>query len=188
MVSLTPHSYSSWTSLKSLPHFFKIIQCVDFGVDCYKTNKNGQRRNHNHPNHYEQSYIQISVSLFFFFYESVTEMPLFTILHRSLQLFYSQQLEWFLFHFVQVPTLCNKMECLINCIHSHTIEIKFKEKNKQKHFHVTYRGKTDSTPTPATSLRNLKVEFKPALRLAITVPLSIETRRLFSGTTCWYKG
>lgn len=48
----------------------------------------------------------------------------------------------------------------------------------------TYRGNTDSTPTPATSLRNLKVVFNPAFLRAITIPLRVETRLLFSGTSC----
>lgn len=51
----------------------------------------------------------------------------------------------------------------------------------------TYKGKTDSTPTPATSLLNLNVVFRPAFRLAMTMPFRTETRRLFSGTSCSYQ-
>ena len=43
----------------------------------------------------------------------------------------------------------------------------------------------DSTPTPATSLLILNVELRPALRLAMTMPFTIETRLLFSGTSCF---
>lgn len=50
----------------------------------------------------------------------------------------------------------------------------------------TYNGKTDSTPTPDTSLRSLNVVFRPAFRLAMTMPFILEIRRLFSGTSCWY--
>jgi len=49
---------------------------------------------------------------------------------------------------------------------------------------VTYKGNMDSTPTPATSLLILNVEFRPALRLAMTTPFTIDTRLLFSGTSC----
>lgn len=57
------------------------------------------------------------------------------------------------------------------------------------HIHIiwvgyTYRGNIDSTPTPATSLLILNVVLSPALRLAITIPFIIETRLLFSGTSC----
>jgi hypothetical protein len=51
-------------------------------------------------------------------------------------------------------------------------------------FGLTYSGKTDSTPTPATNLRNLKVVLIPALRLPSTIPLNVNSRRLFSGTCC----
>ena len=61
-------------------------------------------------------------------------------------------------------------------------------KKSKKEPQNTYSGKRDSTPTPATSLLNLNVVFKPALRLAITMPFRTETRRLFSGTTCSYEG
>jgi len=51
-------------------------------------------------------------------------------------------------------------------------------------FGLTYSGKTDSTPTPATNLRNLKVVLIPALRLPSTIPFNVNSRRLFSGTCC----
>ena len=51
-------------------------------------------------------------------------------------------------------------------------------------FGFTYSGKTDSTPTPATNLRSLKVVLIPALRLPITIPFNVDSRRLFSGTCC----
>lgn len=47
----------------------------------------------------------------------------------------------------------------------------------------TYKGKTISTPTPAIILRIRKVVWDPALRRAITIPLSTDTLRLFSGTS-----
>lgn len=39
-------------------------------------------------------------------------------------------------------------------------------------------------PTPPSTLLILKVEFKPALRLAITMPFITETRLRLSGTSC----
>jgi hypothetical protein len=62
------------------------------------------------------------------------------------------------------------------------------ENGREKHIlGVTYSGKTDSTPTPATNLRNLKVVAIPALRLAMTMPFNVDSRRLFSGTCCLYR-
>ena len=54
-------------------------------------------------------------------------------------------------------------------------------------FGDTYSGKTDSTPTPATNLRSLKVVAIPALRLAMTMPFNVDSRRLFSGTCCLFE-
>lgn len=49
---------------------------------------------------------------------------------------------------------------------------------------ITYKGKTISTPTPAITLRILKVVLMPAFRREITIPLNNDTLRLFSGTSC----
>lgn len=51
----------------------------------------------------------------------------------------------------------------------------------------TYSGNRDSIPTPATCLLILNVLLSPALRLAITIPFIIETRLLFSGTSCYIR-
>ena len=51
-------------------------------------------------------------------------------------------------------------------------------------FDFAYKGKTISTPTPASTLLIRKVLLMPALFLAITMPRTSEMRRLFSGTSC----
>lgn len=48
----------------------------------------------------------------------------------------------------------------------------------------TYNGNRDSTPIPVISLLNLIVVFRPAFRLAITMPFRVEIRLLFSGVSC----
>uniref|UniRef100_A0A2P2IXV1 Uncharacterized protein n=1 Tax=Rhizophora mucronata TaxID=61149 RepID=A0A2P2IXV1_RHIMU len=49
-------------------------------------------------------------------------------------------------------------------------------------------GRGTPTPIPySTILLNVNVVFRPALRPAITTPLTIDTRLLFSGTSCSYK-
>lgn len=48
----------------------------------------------------------------------------------------------------------------------------------------TYSGKTISTPTPAITLLIRKVVLMPALWREMTIPLSRDTLRLFSGTSC----
>lgn len=146
-----------------------------------------------------QLYVQISLSqlLFSFLFLMVFSFS-FGIsksgafyLQRLLQLFYFLLTEGVFCFICTSAEVCVKKWVPNTLLHPEPYykEIKFEEKKKIINiFHATYRGKTDSTPTPATSLRNLNVVFKPALRLAITVPLSIEARRLFSGTTCSYQG
>lgn len=76
--------------------------------------------------------------------------------------------------------------CFCQAIKSFFSSLKQQVKCKLKFQELqnTYSRKRDSTPTPAKSLLILNVMFKPALRLAMTMPFRIETRRLFSGTSC----
>lgn len=49
----------------------------------------------------------------------------------------------------------------------------------------TYSGKVRSTgPALAMTLRNVNADCQPLFFLAMQSPLKVETRRLFSGTTC----
>lgn len=77
-------------------------------------------------------------------------------------------------------------DCFCQAIKSFFSSLKQQVKCKLKFQELqnTYSRKRDSTPTPATSLLILNVVFKPALRLAMTMPFRIETRCLFSGASC----